>query len=126
MVLSSQGFSPEEERIQAVNAWSKPKSVRDLLVFFGFVNFYQCFIESFSRIAALLTSIVKTKTSTASAGTVWKTIHNSKFRTPNAKLAFIDLKQAFIKTTIFKHFHADRHVWMKTDAFSIAISAVLS
>ena len=49
----------EEERIDAVKNWPKPKSVRDIRVFLGFANFYHCFIQGFSRIAALLTSMLR-------------------------------------------------------------------
>ncbi len=47
----------EDERIEAVQDWPEPQSVRDIQVFLGFTNFYRRFIRNFSRIAALLTSI---------------------------------------------------------------------
>ena len=50
----------EDERIEAVKQWSEPQSVRDIQVFLGFANFYRQFIQGFSRIAAPLTSILKT------------------------------------------------------------------
>ena len=50
----------EVERIEFVRKWPEPKSVQDIQVFLGFANFYRRFIKGFSRIAALLTSILKT------------------------------------------------------------------
>lgn len=50
----------EEKKIEVVKTWPKPKSMRDIQVFIGFTNFYWCFINCFSKIAAPLTSIVKT------------------------------------------------------------------
>ena len=50
----------EVERIEVVKDWSKPKSVRNIQVFLGFANFYWRFIQGFSKIAALLTSMLKT------------------------------------------------------------------
>lgn len=50
----------EEERIEVVKTWPEPQSVRDIQVFIGFVNFYRHFIQGFSRIAAPLTSMLKT------------------------------------------------------------------
>ena len=50
----------EEGKINAVKAWPEQKSVRDIQVFIGFANFYWRFIQSFSKITALLTSILKT------------------------------------------------------------------
>ena len=50
----------EAERIEVVRKWPEPKSVRDIQVFLGFANFYRRFIQGFSRIAAPLTSMLKT------------------------------------------------------------------
>ena len=50
----------EAERIEVVKDWPEPKSVRDIQVFLGFANFYWRFIQGFSRIAAPLTSMLKT------------------------------------------------------------------
>ena len=56
----------EDERIEAVKQWPEPQSVRDIQVFLGFANFYRQFIQEFSRIAAPLTSMLKTSGSTES------------------------------------------------------------
>ena len=50
----------EDKRIEAVKQWPEPQLVRDIQVFLGFANFYRQFIQGFSWIAALLTSILKT------------------------------------------------------------------
>ena len=50
----------EAKRIEVVRKWPEPKSVRDIQVFLGFANFYRRFIQGFSRIAAPLTSMLKT------------------------------------------------------------------
>ena len=49
-----------EETFNAVKAWPESKSVQDIQVFIGFANFYQRFIQGFNKIAALLTSMLKT------------------------------------------------------------------
>ncbi len=50
----------EEERIKAIRDWPEPQSVRNIQVFLGFANFYRRFIQGFSRLAASLTSMLKT------------------------------------------------------------------
>ena len=50
----------EDKRIEAVENWPEPTSVRDIQVFISFANFYRRFICGFSRIAAPLTSMLKT------------------------------------------------------------------
>ncbi len=59
-VVSSQGIRMEEERIEEVKAWVEPKSVRDIQVVLGFANFYRRIIKGFSKIAAPLTSMLRT------------------------------------------------------------------
>ena len=49
----------EEKQIKAICDWPEPQSVRNIQVFLGFANFYQQFIQGFSRLAAPLTSILK-------------------------------------------------------------------
>ncbi len=55
----------EEEQIKAVRNWPESQSVRDIQVFLGFANFYWRLIQGFSKLAAPLTSMLKT---TSAAG----------------------------------------------------------
>ena len=66
-VVSSQSIRMENERIEVVRNWPEPKSVRDIQVFIGFANFYRRFIRGISKIAAPLTSMLKTTGSSDSA-----------------------------------------------------------
>ncbi len=50
----------EEKIIETVKAWPEPQTVKDIQIFLGFTNFYRRFIRNFSRIAAPLTSILRT------------------------------------------------------------------
>ncbi len=59
-IVSHQSIRIEEEQIKAVRDWLEPQSVRDIQVFLGFANFYRWFIQEFSRLAAPLTSMLKT------------------------------------------------------------------
>ena len=59
-IVSSKGISMEAKKIEVVRKWPKPKSVQNIQVFLGFANFYWRFIQGFSRISALLTSMLKT------------------------------------------------------------------
>ena len=54
------GIYIEDEQIKAVKQWLESKLVRDIQVFIKFANFYWQFIQGFSRIAELLTSMLKT------------------------------------------------------------------
>ena len=59
-MVSSKRISMEAEKIEVVIDWPEPKLVRNIQVFLGFANFYRQFIQSFSRIAASLTSMLLT------------------------------------------------------------------
>ncbi len=59
-IISHQGIQIEGKQIKALHDWSEPQSVRDIQLFLEFANFYQQFIQVFSRLATPLTSILKT------------------------------------------------------------------
>ena len=50
----------------------------------------------------------------------------SDFFTPRAKLAFTQLRQAFLKAPILYHFDPERHIQIETDVSSYAIGGVFS
>ena len=143
----------EEERIDAIKAWPEPKSIRDIQVFIGFANFYWRFIQGFSKIAAPLTSMLKTSPQPAgalSATTVddnevvgsngrnegksaksdftkpVRRVEEPSFLTPDARQAFTQLRQAFTEAPILRHFDPKRHIRIETDASGYAIGGVLS
>ena len=146
----------EDERIKAVKNWPEPKSVRDIQVFIGFANFYQRFIQGFNRIAASLTSVLKTTGSSDSPlrdngdkvvgggrdrnRSKSKKLKNAKsgiqtriramgeptFLTSSAREGFNQLRQAFTKAPIFRHFDPECHIRIETNASGYAKGGVLS
>ena len=58
--MSFKSISIEAKKIEVVKKWPKPKSVRDIQVFLGFVNFYWQFIQGLNKIAVPLMSMLKT------------------------------------------------------------------
>ena len=71
--MSLQGICIKDEKIKVVEEWPKPKSIRDIQVFFEFTNFYWQFIQDFSCITAPLISMLKTIGSTGFAANLKKT-----------------------------------------------------
>ena len=49
----------EARKSEAVKNWPKPKFMKNIQVFLGFANFYQRFIQDFSKIAISLTSMLQ-------------------------------------------------------------------
>ena len=76
-IVLAQGVRIEDEQIKAVKNWPKLTSIRHIQMFIGFANFYQHFIQSFNKIAALLTLILKiTGSSKKSAPRVFRAGNN--------------------------------------------------
>ena len=58
--VSSKSISMEAKRIEVVKELPDSKSILNIQVFLGFANFYWQFIQGFNKIAAPLTSMLKT------------------------------------------------------------------
>ena len=56
----------EYKQIEVVKNWIEQKSIRDIQVFFGFANFYQGFIQRFSKIAGPLSFMLRMSSATTS------------------------------------------------------------
>ena len=125
-VVSAQGVQMEDERIEAVKSWPEPKSVRDIQVFIGFANFYRRFIQGFSKIAAPLTSMLKTSSTASTPSQKLRDDEalneksskskNPAFLTADARQAFTRLRQAFTEAPILSHFDPECHIRIETDA----------
>ena len=55
-----------------------------------------------------------------------KMVRSSNFLTPGAKLAFIKLRQAFLKAPIPHHFDPECYIQIETDALGYTIGGVFS
>ena len=82
-------------------------------------------MKGFSKIAASLTSMPK-QTPTAGTGATLKAVDHSIFLTPEAKLAFSRLRQAFPEAPILHHFDPEHYIRIETDTSGYAIGGILS
>ena len=117
-IISPEGIRMENDRIESVRSWPRPQCVRDIQVFIGFANFYRRFIKGFSKIARPLTAMLKT--------TGPKMPKSDPFLTAEALVAFDQLKGAFVTAPVLRHFDAERHIRVETDASGYAIGGILS
>ena len=136
--------------------WLKLKSMRDIQVFLRFANFYWYFIQSFSRIARPLISILRTSPATQSSKNSLLLIdmaevneigvgdgddHEDKTikrllsknlnkatscQSSNARQAFTQLRQTFTKAPIPQNFDLKCYIWIQTDASDYSIGRILS
>ena len=110
--ISDQGISMNSKKVEDIQAWNTPQSVKDVQSFMGFANFYRRFIESYSKIAKPLTDLTK---------------KNVKWNwTPACNAAFEHLKKRFTTSPILTHFDETRLTKLETDASDFALGAILS
>ncbi len=103
----------DQGKVQVINSWPQPQSVKELQRFLGFSNFYRRFIHNFSLLTAPITSLLRHQPKSLS----W---------TPEAITAFEKLKRAFCTTPILKHMEPQLPFVMEVDASTTGVGAVLS
>jgi len=60
-IISPQGLRMDEEKIRTIKEWKEPTNVKGIQSFFGFANFYRCFIRDYSKIMTPLSSLIRKK-----------------------------------------------------------------
>ncbi len=112
-VISQDGVSMDDKKVQAVLDWPQPQTVKELQRFLGFANFYRRFIRNFSSIASPLTAMTKRNTSRL----VWSS---------EALRSFQELKARFTSAPILRHPDPERQFTVEVNASNTGVGAVLS
>ena len=110
-IISARGIEMSPGKVQAVQEYEVPKTLKDVRSFLGFANFYRRFIKDFSKIARPITDCLK------GGGFQW---------TPAATAAFEYLKKAFTTAPILIHYDPNQESIVETDASDYALGAILS
>ncbi len=111
-VISPDGIFMDKSKVETIQCWATPSSVKDIQRFLGFANFYRRFIKGYSKIAALLITL---------------TCKDKPFSwNPTAQAAFDTLKMAFTSAPILIHPDLTRPFIVETDASDFALGAILS
>lgn len=114
LIISDMGIMMDPAKVECIAQWPIPNNVKDVQSFLGFANFYRRFIPEFSRIAAPLTNLTRTKPVKRFA---WN---------EDCTAAFFRLRQAFSEGTMLKHFDPSKQTVLETDASDYVTAAVLS
>ncbi len=112
-IISQDGVSMDEKKVQAVLDWPQPQTVKELQRFLGFANFYRRFIRNFSSVASPLTAMTKRSASRL----MWS---------PEALRSFQELKARFTSAPILRHPDPERQFTIEVDASNTGVGAVLS
>src|SRR6266496_5316564 len=93
--------------------WLIPMSIHDIQVFLGFANFYQRFIEAYSRVVTLIMNLLRKNNKPFE----WSAI---------AQKAFEELKSLFSNEPLLHHFDPALPTRLHTDASGFAICGIIS
>lgn len=115
-MVSAAGTKPLSTKIQAIQEYPVPKTVKDLRRFLGVINFYRRFVPNAAKLQAPLNAIL--------AGPKIKGAHPVNM-TPELLKAFEDIKTSLSNATLLAHPDPSAELAIVTDASDTAIGAVL-
>ena len=109
-IVSGQGVSMDNSKVQAILQWPPPNNVKQLRGFLGLTGYYRRFIKAYARIAAPLTELLKKD------GYLW---------TDETEIAFLRLKEAMMSAPVLGLPNFQQPFILETDASGVGIGAVL-
>lgn len=110
-IVSSEGLAPDPKKVQAIEEWPEPTTVKEVQSFLGLINYYRKFIANFSKIAKPMTELTKKEV-----------IFNFG---KECKEAFKELKKRMRSAPILRIFNPEKEATMETDASDKAIGGCL-
>ena len=57
--VTNEGFSPQTDKVEAINKFPTPTSVENIQAFLGMAGYYRCYVKNFSKIASPLTNLLR-------------------------------------------------------------------
>jgi hypothetical protein len=126
-IITPDGVQIDQDRIKTIQEWPEPRTVRDIRVFIGFMNYYRRFIANFSRLALPLTKLTQKGPEAARGGRLQRKEESQPLSLgEEAKTAFQNLKNSFLDVPILAHFDPSRKTKVEVDASGGAIAGILS
>ncbi len=117
-VVFTESVSMNLSKVDIIKTWLRSKMYWKIQVFLRFINFYWRFIYHYSQIAESLTELLRDSVKDVKMSSfIWLS---------EAKQAFNQLHDVFMKTSILRHFDSERHIHIKIDAFNYAVASILS
>ena len=127
--VSEDGIHTSKAKIQAVNDWPAPKTLKELRSFLGFASYYRRFVEGFAKIAKPLHNIVshmyqqdKKKTTKRNS----KHLSITDKWTAECQTAFNALKTALTQAPVLGYADFEKPFILEIDASFEGLGAVLS
>lgn len=113
--VSSEGIAVQQEKVNAIRDWPRPRTVTEVRSFVGLASFYRKFIHRFAHMAAPLHDLT--------AGSPRK---NDRVEwSPRCEAAFLQLKSALQSAPVLVPVDAARPFLVRTDCSDFAAGAEL-
>ncbi|KAI0992060.1 hypothetical protein K3495_g16126, partial [Podosphaera aphanis] len=112
IVRAGESIAVDPAKVRAILDWQPPSSVKGVRSFLGFANFYRCFVDGFSDIAAPLTNLTK-------KGITWRWGEEEQ-------AAFERLKRIFATEPVLLQWDPDRETILEADCSGYAMGGCLS
>jgi len=113
-VIGNGKATMEKEKVEAVQNWTTPTTIKDIEKFLGFANFYRRFIKNFSMIAAPLNALKGGKVEK-----IWKWESEEQN-------AFDAIKKAITSEPVLTLPNEEGKFQVEVDASNVGTGAVLS
>jgi len=117
-VIFIESILMNSSRVDIIETWLRSKMYQEIQVFLKFINFYRRFIHHYSQIAESLTELLRNNVKDVKT--------NSFIWLSEAKQAFNQLRDVFMRASILRHFDSEQHIHIKIDAFNYAVMSILS
>lgn len=114
--VSADGTRPLDSKVQAIQNYTVPKTVKELRRFLGMINFYRRFVPNAAKLQAPLNSLL--------AGPKVKGSHPVDI-TPDLMRVFEECKTSLSQATLLAHPDVSAELAIVTDASESSIGAVL-
>lgn len=111
-IINREGVSMDPSKIDSIQDWPVPESVKQVQSFLGFTNFYRRFIKDYSKLTTPLTRFTR-----KGEPFIWDHAAAEAFKT---------LKSSFAPGLILRHYDPLLLTELETDASDFAIGAVIS
>jgi transposase InsO family protein len=111
-VITPEEIHMDPKKVDAINEWPVPTTLKEVQAFLGLANYYRKFIKEFSQKAIPLTNLTKKEVP-------------FKWEEEQQK-AFEELKKAITSNPVLTMFDPEKPITIETDASGYAVGGVIS
>ncbi|GJU76554.1 ty3-gypsy retrotransposon protein [Tanacetum coccineum] len=109
-IISAAGVSIDPAKVEAIQTWPEPKTIKQLRGFLGLASYYRRFVQGFASISSPLSNLLRKD------AFIWD---------DKARTAFSKLKIALLSTPVLALPNFEEPFTIYTDASGVGIGAVL-